>query len=242
MIIGRVFSGIFYFLTLMYLSATTTITLYKINTIFTFIILLFLLHTVISKLSFYNILIGIMISFIGVLLAVMGSESNLLKAIEANYIGVIFSLLAGIFWSIYIVFSERYSSKHPTYSSFGSRQKYVSYIYLISSLPLIFALFLPSEILPTDLSINNVDYSFKDMVSITILGCVSGIIGILYFEALKRISSLLVGVLISLEIFFTMIFEKIFLDVDVTFQLFIGATLIILGAISVGRESKKLKL
>ena len=79
-------------------------------------------------------------------------------------------------------------------------------------------------------------------LEVAVLGVLSGLVGILYFEALKRISSLLVAVIVSLEVVFTMIIEHIFLDMLVSWLLLAGAILVMVGAVFVGREAGKLKL
>ncbi len=240
MVLGRSASSIFYFLTFLYLTATATITLYKLNTIFTFILLMFLVTQALSRISVANILIGIVVGIAGSVVTIGGFGESLNGENQTSSVGVSFALLAGIFWSVYIVFSERYSANNPQYNSLSSRQSYVGRIYLFSSIPLILLLAVAPFTMPEQYSTMNI--SLEGLFGVVALGCISGVIGILYFEALKRISSLLVGVIISLEIFFTMVFENIFLGQNITWNLFVGALLVIVASISVGRESKKLKL
>ncbi|MCP4353471.1 MAG: DMT family transporter [Desulfobacterales bacterium] len=239
MMLGRTVSGLFYFISFMYLSATLSITLYKLNPIYTFIILLFLIKTRLSNYSFVKILIGVIIAVIGSILLIVkfGTESTPMEYILPGIISII---LAGIFWSVFIVFSEKHKSSHIKKTELWERQRYVSYIYLLSSIPFIILVLLGSEMYPSLIDLSKISYS--DITETAFLGIISGLVGILYFEALKRISSLLVNVIISLEIFFTMIFEWLYLGQDMTWNIYFGAILVIIGAISVGRESDNLKL
>jgi drug/metabolite transporter (DMT)-like permease len=240
MIIGRTVSGFFYLMTFLYLSATLTITLYKINPIYTFIFLLFLVKTAISKISVFNILIGVIVCIVGSIITINGANIQF-GTFSTEWQGIIFVLLAGIFWSVYTVYSEKHSSSHLGQTVLWERQLYLAKIYFISTLPFFLILLIVVYTFPES-QFANIFISLIDVLTIVLLGFFSGIIGILYFEALKRISSLLVSVIISLEIFFTMIFETIFLGQPSSGIIFLGAILIIVGAISVGRESDKLKI
>ena len=238
MVLGRTTSSLFYFLALVYLTATSTITLYKLNTIYTFIILLFLIKRVLPTISVANILIGMIVAISGSVVTIIGFNRS--ESVETNLSGILFVILAGFFWSVYIVHAERYSSRHPEQATLCERQRYVGYIYLLSSLPLVLIVAFSPFFASGQYATYNI--SIADTGKIIALGCISGTIGILYFEALKRISSLLVGVIVSLEIFFTMIFERLFLEQEISWNLFLGAVLVIVGSVSVGRESTKLKL
>lgn len=240
MILGRTLSGFFYLMTFLYLSATLTITLYKINPIYTFIFLLFLVKTAISKISVLNILIGVIVCIVGSIITINGANIQF-GTISTEWQGIIFVLLAGIFWSVFSVYSEKHKSSHVERTVLWERQLYLAKIYLFSTLPFFLILLIGVYTFPES-QFTNIFISLIDVLKIVLLGVFSGTIGILFFEALKRISSLLVSVIISLEIFFTMIFETIFLGQPSSWNMFFGAILIIVGAISVSRESNNLKI
>jgi drug/metabolite transporter (DMT)-like permease len=240
MIIGRSLSGAFYFATFLYLSATSTITLYKLNPIYTFILLLFLIKLPLSLSSFTNVLIGVVVAISGSILSVYNFNGASSMSIEAVIPGIVFVVLAGFFWSVYMVSSESHKGSQISKACMWQRQRYVANIYLISSIPFVLLVILLTFLRPDITDIRAI--TFSEIILISPLGLLSGVIGILYFEALKRISSLLISVIISLEIFFTMIFEAVFIGHDLGWNVFLGGLLVAVGAVSVGREAGKLKL
>jgi len=240
MVLGRSLSGLCYFWSFVYLSATLAITLYKLNPVYTFIMILLFIGSSFSKISFFNILFGILIAIVGSIVTVGTFNGAPSDSIFEILPGIVLIVLAGIFWSVFIVSSEKHKSSQIMKVTFWERQLYVSFVYLIATLPFILILLVSEAFWPDFLKLKEI--TFIEILKVLPLGLLSGTIGILYFEALKRISSLLVSVIISLEIFFTMIFESLFLRPNITWNIFLGAILIILGAVSVGRESRNLKL
>ncbi len=239
MVLGRSASGLFYFLGLMYLSTVTAVTLYKLNPIFTFIILLFIMKTALPNISFLNIMIGIFVSICGSLVSIAIFDLDFASDGLELVWGTVFILCAAVFWSLYLVSAER-----DTYSSvknigFWRRQQYLGYIYLITAVP--FIIYSTYLTIFTDSIDTLFNISKKAFALLVLIGLISGVIGILYFEALKRVSSLLGTVIISLEIFFAMIFALLFLGENVGWNVYVGAVLVIIGSVSIGRESDKLK-
>jgi len=240
MIIGKTLSGVFYFAAFLYLSATSTVTLYKLNPIYTFIILLFLIKKPLTMSSFTNVIIGIVIAISGSILSVHGLDDTFSLRGDAVAPGILYIVLASFFWSVFMVSSEKHKDSHVKNACLWQRQKYVANIYLISSIPFVLLLLAFTFLRPDITDIRTV--TIDEILLIMPLGLFSGVIGILYFEALKRISPLLISVIISLEIFFTMIFESLFIGTDLGWYVFIGGLLVAVGAISVGRESRNLSV
>jgi len=240
MILGRGFSGIFYLASLIYLSATSMIIIYKLNAIFTFILLLFLIKNKLKFESITNILFGIIVCIIGTFIIAQNNAVISYEYDTEGMTGILLGIGAAFLWSVYIVYAEKHEKTSICNTNIVERQFFLGIIYLISTLPVVLLVVLSVFFDAGVFSSYTVEW--KEIGIIAFIGIISGIIGILYFEAIKRISALLVTVIISLEIFFTMIFENIFLENIVTLNIVLGAILVIIGAISVGRESKKMKL
>jgi len=186
------------------------------------------------------VLIGIVVAISGSILSVYNFNSTPSLSVEAVTPGILFIVLAGFFWSVYMVSSERHKDSQISKACMWQRQRYVANIYLISSIPFVLLVLAISFLRPEITDVRTI--TIDEILLIMPLGLFSGVIGILYFEALKRISSLLISVIISLEIFFTMIFESLFIGHSLGWNVFLGGLLVAVGAISVGREAGKLKL
>ena len=241
MIGGRALAGIFYFVALQYISATEAIALYKFNAISAFVITIFLLSYKVPKLTTEVVVIGIVVTICGVLITTIGGRT-IDQAFSSNsYIGYVYIILAAICWSIFTVFSEKDEGSGLSKTDLVTRQSYLSKILLYSSLPAL-AIFLISSNYSSQNLAGTLLEDHDSQLSIIVLGILTGVIGIMYFEALKRISPILVTVVVSFEIIMTGVLEAIFIDLNITWHLVVGAMLIILGSILVARESEALRL
>ncbi len=80
------------------------------------------------------------------------------------------------------------------------------------------------------------------VIRLLVLGFFSAVGILMYSEAVKRVSALLVTTLVSLELLITMMFEATFLKQTFEWFMVHGTVLIIIGAVSIGRENKRLRL
>ena len=241
MLIGRGMAGIFYMLALQHISATSATTLYKFNSITSFLLVIYLLNKKLPKLTYEVVFVGVVICTFGILLASVGANSIELFTNNPEAIGYFYILLAAVCWSVFSVFSEKDEGSSLSKTDLATRQWYMSKILFLSALPAlsIFLIRIPYTDFTRIIQILGNPEFVRSLVA---LGVLTGIVGIFYFEALKRISPVLVTVVVSLEIIITGLIESVFLSFDVNWHFVVGAILIVLGSYLVGREGDKLRL
>ena len=234
MVGGRCLSGLCYFSALVYLTATEVTSLYKLNPIYTLVILVALAPLKAKAVDLINLVIGTFIAVLGALVVVANPSSEI--GITLPWVGVILMVLAGIFWSLFIVASRRHESTGLGKAPFWQRQQHIGLVYLYGAVPVII-LFVARLATGQEPLVQT-----QSLIPLVFLGLLSGAIGLLYFEALKRISALLASIIVGFEIFFTIVIEKCILGEPVTLHLFVGAALVMVGAVGVSRETRKLQL
>ena len=239
MIAGRSVSGLFYFMSFAFLSATQAITLYKLNPLYTLAILLLVFPRSLTGLSVLRVGIGVVLAITGSILAALSSQQSVTQFNDVPAVGIVYMVIAGVFWSAFVVSSESHTSSRIEGTRFWHRQRYVAYVYLLSSLP--FAGWLVVKLLLVPELMNELRIDLEAVTQVCVLGGISGVIGTLYFEAIKRISSLLVSVIVSLEVFVTLMLEAIFLNHPITSLAILGAVTVITGAIVVSFETKRVR-
>lgn len=240
MIIGRSFSALFYFMAFAYLTASETITLYKTNPLFIFLIILLIIKNPLPRISFLNISMGVILVVAGSL-ALVSKDGISREIISSQQMqGALFSVLAGLFWAVFMVSSHRYNSLAGAALDYWGRQRNLAYIYLLSSIPLIIICFS----VDTGALFNKQpqEISLEFLINIVILGAISGVIGIIYFEINNLISPILSTSIISLEIFFTILLENVFLGAPFSGAVFMSGILIVIGSVSIAREHQKIRL
>lgn len=215
-IIPNIINFCSFILALKYITATQVIILNKLNPLFLLLIL-----SVFMKEKFTRVGVASLISSmcgVYVLLDIQG-VSFILLIENTKVFGALLAIIAGISFSVLTVGFYR-SQKNNINSPYYLKLKYMGYVFVYS-----FVLFSP--VLPF-IAIPKID---KILLLVIILnGLRLAIVYILYREAIRLTNPLFVSVVVSLEIIFTMILERYYLNTTITVSSVMGSILI-LGAI-----------
>lgn len=232
---GKSLSGIFYFYALSGLSATVGILLYRLNPVYTLLFALGLVPAAVRReLSLGALVLGTMLSVGGATLGAWklhGLNGDVGSGVNA---GVLFMLLAGPCFSLFIVSWEKHRASALGETDFAARQGYLAQIEFLALLPLLvgvgFLMWRHGWELPGG----------RPLGELVLLGAISGGIGVLYFEAVKRIGALLASVIVGLEVHVTIFCEQMWLGEPVTAAANLGGLLVLAGAALVARENQVL--
>jgi drug/metabolite transporter (DMT)-like permease len=231
---GRSLSGIFYFYGLSALTATAGILLYRLNPVYTLILALVLVPAVVRRqLSLGALVLGTVLSVAG---AVMGAGAHRPMDAEGSGAGagILFMLLAGPCFSLFLVSWEKHRASAIEQSDFSARQGYQAQIELWALIPLLLGAVSISLLKGWTVT------SAGQWLELGVLGTITGCIGILYFEAVKRIGALLASVIVGLEVHVTILFERLWLGEPVTIWALVGGVLVLAGVALVARENQVL--
>lgn len=239
MVLSRALGGVLYLSALLYLTATAGLALFKLNAVWTLILLLFLLRRRLDFSLIMNSVIGVSVASLGVVLVVQDSLAGSGGVGTAVWPGVALAVGAGLAWAVFAVGAERHGTKMEK-ARLWERQFHLGRIYLlVATLSLVvLVMFAAAWSSFAEVFV----LSGSDIFKAGILGVFSGGAVLLYYEAIKRVSVLLVTTLVSLELLITMVFERVFLAQDFAWYMLHGTLLIILGAISISRENVRLRL
>lgn len=211
-IIGMVGYHIFFFLALKYTSAVNTSLIAAMNPIITTTLSIIFLRERISK----RALLGIAISFLGVLLIVTNGSLSMLVNLKFN-IGDILMVIAVLCFSIYFIMLKGALKKH-------SPLKCTSYAFLFCTLALIPFTFY--EISTGYLR----DTTLLGWSSIFYMAIFCSVIGYLIQQiSIKNIGPSKTSLYVNLTPIFSMVLAYFILNEHITFIKIFAATLIILG-------------
>jgi drug/metabolite transporter (DMT)-like permease len=233
---GKALSGIFYFYAMSGLTATAGILLYRLNPIYTLILAFALVPLAVRKqLSVGLLTLGAVLSVAGAVMGAFDLHGAAAGATAgAGKSGVLFMLLAGPCFSLFLVSSEKHRASAVGEADFAARQGYVAQIELLALIPV-----LAGAVAVTWLHGWTVT-TWAQAGELGILGAIAGGIGILYFEAVKRIGALLASVIVGLEVHVTILCEWFWLGEPVSAWAVWGGVLVLAGVALVARENQVL--
>ena len=197
-----------------FISATQTTLLTKLNSVWTFFILLIFYRSEVRAIN----LLGVILSFLGVYL-VLGEG---LGAMDPNMVsGASLACLGSLGFAIFSVAL----SKDPAANAKMDVAEKLRYTSAFLTRALFFMLPFGLAFLPETLP------ERSDILWLMLArGIFTSLTYYLYYSALTRISSLLAVVLLSFTVLFTLTLEQLFLDISVlTASFLIGAVLILSG-------------
>lgn len=208
-------SGVTLFYALQYnslLYTTATIGSIVVNTNPIFIALLSaIVHK--EKMGVKKVL-GILISFSGLIIVITGGETPSSVASNSTIYGAFIMLLAAICWAVYTVAGKKILRDYSAIAS-------TTITFIIGTLcflPLLATNQLPEKI------------SAVGWFSVFYLGIASGVLGyLLYNSALSKLEASKAGVFLYTIPIFAMVLSAIFLDEVVTWTIIAGAALVIYG-------------
>ncbi len=208
-------SGVTLFYALQYnslLYTTATIGSIVVNTNPIFIALLSaIVHK--EKMGVKKVL-GILISFSGLIIVITGGETPSSVASNSTIYGAFIMLLAAICWAVYTVAGKKILRDYSAIAS-------TTITFIIGTLcflPLLATNQLPEKISPVG------------WLSVFYLGIASGVLGyLLYNSALSKLEASKAGVFLYTIPIFAMVLSAIFLDEVVTWTIIAGAALVIYG-------------
>jgi drug/metabolite transporter (DMT)-like permease len=232
---GKSLSGIFYFYALSGLTATAGILLYRLNPIYTLIFALALVPMAVRKqLSLGMLTLGTVVSVAGAAMGAWDLHGAGGKPGEAVNAGVTFMLLAGPCFSLFLVSWEKHRASAVGEADFAARQGYLAQIEFLALLPLLAGAGVISWLHGWTVT------SWAQAGDLAILGTITGGIGVLYFESVKRIGALLASVIVGLEVHVTILCERLWLGEPMTLPPVLGGLLVLAGAAVVARENQML--
>ena len=205
-----------------YISATRTTILTKLNVLWTFLILLIFYRQEVGLWS----LGGSLVVFLGVFVVTGGLEAGATLTREV-LLGSGLAVLSGLAMAVFsVALSKDPASGVPV--SIAQRLRFTAVLLgmvVLLLLPLVIARW-PETCPPAG-----------QLFRLWFCGafCI-GLVYYCYYGALQRISSLLAVVIISFTIPFTLLIEGLFFPVEITWSLVAGALLIVCGVVSVSRE------
>jgi drug/metabolite transporter (DMT)-like permease len=232
---GKSLSSIFYFYALSGLTATAGILLYRLNPMYTLIFALALVPLAVRKqLSLGMLTLGTILSVAGATMGAWdlhGASGGSEASVNA---GVFFMLLAGPCFSLFLVSWEKHRASAVGEADFAARQGYLAQIEFLALLPLLAGAVVVSWLHGWSVT------SWAQWGELAILGTITGGIGVLYFEAVKRIGALLASVIVGLEVHVTILCERLWLGEPMTLPAALGGLLVLAGAALVARENQML--
>ena len=207
-----------------YISATQTTILSKLNAVWTFLIL-FLFYR--REVGFWS-LVGSVVTFAGVYVIVGGAQ------VEVTFTpGVLLGFGLAIFCGLSMAVFSVALGKDPAAAVPVSMAQQLRFTSSLLGMVLLFLLPFALMLLPDR-------WPSADQLFWLWFGgafCL-GLVYYCYNGALQRISSLLVVVIAALTIPFTLLLERAFFEVEVTHSLVAGALLIVGGMIAVSKEGR----
>lgn len=210
-----------------FISATQTTLLTKLNSVWTYLILLLFFRSEARATG----LAGALLSFLGVYL-LLGGRGEIDSLSPDVTTGSALAVLSGLAFAVFSVALE----KDPSGRASGGLAHRFRFTSIFLGTALLFMLPFGIALLPQNLP------APSDLGWIYLAGGVfTGATYLLYYSALTRVSSLLAVVLLSSTVLFTMGLEWLFLDISVLTPSFAaGGTLIICGVVVTmkGRERK----
>jgi drug/metabolite transporter (DMT)-like permease len=119
-------------------------------------------------------------------------------------------------------------------SDFSARQGYLAQIEWLALIPLLIGVLVISALKGWSVTTG------AQWLELGGLGAISGLIGVFYFEAVKRIGALLASVIVGLEVHVTIFFEHWWLGEPVTVLALAGGALVLAGVALVAKENQTL--
>ena len=239
--VSRGLAAVFYVYALMYLTATTTIVFYKLSCVFSLLFALYFINKKPKVISLGIAIVGVMLVTLGAITAAY-SISPGEEELNAPIYAYSFALLAPLLWAAFAAYSEKHEDTSLKTSDLHVRSAYLSQVLILSAfIPLLVHVIVGQE---TTLSIILLDQgSSKYLVAnVAVIGFISGVVAILYFEAVKRISGVLVSAILAAEIVATLLFEVLVYNMSIDLMVILSIAGVIIGIYLVSKESGKLRL
>jgi drug/metabolite transporter (DMT)-like permease len=235
-VLGKASSGIFYFCAMSGLSATAGILLYRLNPLYTLILAFVLVPVGIRRqLSLGGLAAGTLLSVAG---ATLGARDLHGPGTGGGWAtvntGVFFMLLAGPCFSLFLVSSEKHRASAVGEADFAARQGYLAQIELWAILPVLLGAAAATWYHGWTIT------TWTQAGELGVLGAIAGGIGVLYFEAVKRIGALLASVIVGLEVHVTILCEWFWLGKPVSVPAVCGGLMVLAGVALVARENQRL--
>ena len=235
-VVGKSLSGIFYFYALSGLTATAGILLYRLNPVYSLALTLALVPLAVRRqVALGPLALGTILSVAG---AAMGAWHLRGAAASGDgtgaNAGILFMLLAGPCFSLFIVSWEKHRASAIGNTDFAARQGYLAQIELLAIVPLLLGAIVVTVLHGWTVT------SWAQAGQLGILGMISGVIGVLYFESVKRIGALLASVIVGLEVHVTIVCERLWLGEPMSSLAILGGVLVLAGAALVAKENQVL--
>ncbi len=233
-IFGRSISGICYFAGLLSITATAGIMLYRLNPIYTLALAYWLTPTAHRReVAILPLAVGTLLAIGGAMLGAITPGGDIGAGTTAWH-GVVLMLIAAPFWSLFLISWEKHRASRVDDTDFASRQRYVAQIDLMAAVPMIA---IGIVIAWTQSGDGLRPEHWRQLI---LLSGITALIGILYFESVKRIGALLASIIVGAEVYFTILFEAWILGQPGSSLSMLGATILIAGAILVARQNRAL--
>jgi drug/metabolite transporter (DMT)-like permease len=234
-VIGKSLSGILYFYGLSGLTAATGILLYRLNAVYTLIFALLLVPAAVRRnVPLGKLLLGTVLSVAGAAMGAVVQSGAGVAGGHSFQTGLAFMLLAGPFFAMFLISWEMHRASGIEQSDFSSRQGYLARIEWLALIPVL------AGAVGVSLVHGWTVASGGQWLELAGLGAISGGIGVLYFEAVKRIGALLASLIVGLEVHVTILVEHWWLGEPVRLLALAGGGLVLAGVALVARENQTL--